>query len=78
MFEGSKAANYGSQLSALANCWKAHFGGEDTNFFYTIPSKKLSPTAAVPKSIKGKSTGVEINDWADSAAVEKLIDMAVK
>jgi len=79
MFEGSKAANYGSELSALANCWKDHFGGQnDTNFFYTIPSKTLSPKATAPKSIKGKSTAVEITSWTDSAAIEKLVDMAVK
>lgn len=78
MFEGSKAANYGSELSALANGLKDHFGGEDTNFFYTIAGKRLSPMAAAPKSIKGKSAGVEVNNWADSAAIGKLIDMAVK
>ena len=78
MFEGDKAANYGAELSALANGWKNHFGGKDTPFFYSIPSKSLSPKAAAPKSIKGKSTAVELSAWADNAAIEKLIDTAVK
>jgi hypothetical protein len=78
MFEKDQGANYGSELSALANCWKAKFGGEDTHFFYTIPSKALAPKVTAPKSIKGKSTGIEINQWTDIAAVEKLIDQAVK
>ena len=78
MFEGEKAANYGAELSALANGWKNHFGGTDTPFFYTIPAKSLSAKAATPKSIKGKSASVELSAWADKGAIEKLIDTAVK
>jgi hypothetical protein len=33
---------------------------------------------AAPKSIKGKSTAVELSAWADKYAIEKLIDTAVK
>ena len=73
MFEDDKAGNYGSELSALANGWKDHFGGEDTNFFYTIPSKSLSPKATAPASIKGKSTGVEINQWTDGEIIDAII-----
>jgi len=78
MFEGEKAANYGDELSALANGLKNHFGGKDTPFFYSIPSKALSPKAAAPKSIKGKSTAVEISAWADNDAIQNLIDTAAK
>lgn len=77
MFEGEKAANYGAELSALANGWKNHFGGKDTPFFYTIPAPSLSPQVAAPKSIKGKSTAIELSAWADDAAIEKLVDTAV-
>lgn len=78
MFEGEKAANYGAELSALANGWKNHFGGTDTPFFYTMPAKSLSAKAAAPKSIKGKSAAIEISAWADNSAIENLIDTAVK
>ena len=75
MFEADQGGNYGSELSALANCWKAKFGGEDTHFFYTIPSKALAPKVTAPKSIKGKSTSVEIADWSE---ISKLIETVVK
>jgi hypothetical protein len=78
MFEGDKAANFDSEFSVLANSWKDHFSDKDTPLFYTIPSKSLSPKVAAPKSIKGKSTTVEISDWADTATIEKLIDAAAK
>jgi len=74
MFEADQGGNYGAELSALANCWKAKFGGEDTHFFYTIPSKTLAPKVTGPKSIKGKSTGVEIADWSE---ISKLIETVV-
>lgn len=77
MFEGAKAANYGAELSALANGWKKHFGGKDTPFFYTIPAPSLSPQVAAPKSIKGQSKAIELSAWADKAAIEKLVDTAV-
>ncbi|MBC8372777.1 MAG: hypothetical protein H8E53_04225 [Planctomycetes bacterium] len=75
MFEKDQGANCGPEISALANCWKAKFGGEDTHFFYTIPSKALAPKVTAPKSIKGKSTSVEIADWSE---ISKLIETVVK
>lgn len=78
MFEGEQAANYGSELSALANGWKNHFGGTDTPFFYTLPAKSLSAKADAPKSINGQSSAVELSTWVDQTAIEKLIDTAVK
>ena len=90
MFEDDQGANYGAELSALANCWKGKFGGADPHFFYTIPSKALAPKITRPTQIKGKSTAYEIDHWLtarrgdeeDMAVVNKqllgLIDLAVK
>ncbi len=77
MVAADQGANYGEQLSALVNSWKELFGGEDTNFFYTVPSKTLATKITVPGTIKGKSTGIEINKWSDAAEIQKLIDQAV-
>jgi hypothetical protein len=77
MVEADQGANYGAEMSALANCWKAKFGGEDTYFFYTTPSKALAPKVTAPKSIKGKSTAVEITDWSDVKQIQGLIDLVV-
>ncbi|MFC1805360.1 hypothetical protein ACFL09_00070 [Planctomycetota bacterium] len=89
MFTEDQGANYGEQLSAMANCWKDHFGGEDPYFLYTIPSKALAPKVTRPMGIKGKSTPYEIGHWLtakrgdaeDIAAINKqllgLIDLAV-
>jgi hypothetical protein len=60
-----QAANFGPEMSALANCFKAKFGDADAEFIYTIPSKALAPKITAPKAIKGKSTAIEIGDWAD-------------
>jgi len=89
MVAEDQGANYGPEISALANCWKAKFGGADIPFIYTIPSKALAPKITKPKQIKGKSAACEISRWsiaepkdkADAAAVNKqlmgLIDMVV-
>jgi len=74
MLEDDQGANYGPELSALANCWKEKFGCEDPQFFYTIPNKTLAPKVTQPKKIKGKSTAVEIGDWSE---ISKLIQTAV-
>jgi sialate O-acetylesterase len=71
MCKKDQGANYGAELSVLANCWKDWFaprqgsgqGGEDPHFFYTIPSKELAPKITQPQGIKGKSTAFEINQW---------------
>jgi hypothetical protein len=87
MVADDQGSNYGPEISALANCWKAKFaprlgsgqGREDTHFFYTIPGKTLAPKVTGPKSIKGKSTGVEIADWSEvSKLVEKVVAESCK
>jgi len=90
MCEKDQGANYGAELSVLANCWKDKFGGEDPHFFYTIPSKELAPKITQPQGIKGKSTACEINQWLTAKRGDKndmdvvnkqligLIDLAVR
>ncbi len=85
MFEGDKGANYGPELSAMANCWKDRFAprqgsgqaGADPHLFYTIPSKALVPKITKPQQIKGKSTACQIDDWSDGKQITRLIDMVV-
>jgi len=66
MVADDHGANFGPEMSALANCFKARFAlgrdGEDIPFVYTVPSKTLAPKITQPKAIKGKSKAVEIND----------------
>jgi len=76
MFEGDQGANYGPELSALANCWKGKFGCEDPHFFYTIPNKVLAPKVTKPTKIKGKSTACEIGHWLTAKRGDEK-DMAV-
>ena len=78
MVKADQGVNYGSELSALANCWKARFGGEDPLFVYTIPSKTLASKITAPKSIKGKSTGIGFDQWSDGKCIQTVIDTAVK
>ncbi len=65
MFEKDQGANYGEQVSVLANSWKERFGGKDPQFVYTIPSKELAPKITKPAEIKGQSTTIEITDWSE-------------
>jgi hypothetical protein len=55
--------NFGSELSALANGFKRIFGGDDSYFIYTMPSKELAAEITKPADIKGKSRGVEVANW---------------
>jgi len=85
MFEKDQGANYGAELSALANCWKDSFAprqgsgqaGADPHFFYTIPSTTLAPKITRPTQIKSKSTAVEIERWSDSKQILGFIDRIV-
>jgi len=74
MVAKDQGANYGAELSALANCWKAKFGGEDPHFFYTIPNKALAPKITRPTKIKGKSTACEISHWLTARRNGRDID----
>jgi len=71
MCEKDQGANYGEQLSALANCWKGWFACPDPYFFYAIPGKSLAAKVTSPAGIKGKSTAYEIDQWLTSGASAK-------
>ena len=77
MFEKDQGANYGPELSALANCWKDWFGGADPQFFYTIPDKTLAPKITRPTQIKGKSAACEIGQWPTEESGSKKGTTAV-
>lgn len=74
MVIADQGAHYGLELSALANSWKKRFGNEETSFYYTIPSEALSPKISHPELIKGKITGVKLNNWKSPQDLQKLID----
>jgi hypothetical protein len=78
MVEADQGANYGAELSALANSLKSRLGGEDPHFFHTIPDKTLAPKVTGPAAIKGRSTGIEIGNWSDAGELRKVIDALVK
>jgi sialate O-acetylesterase len=63
MITDAEGADFGPEISALANCFKAKFGGDDVPFFYTIPASSLAPKITRPQAIKGPSTALEINEW---------------
>ncbi len=63
MITDQEGANFGSEMSALVNCFKAKLGGDDVPFFYTQPSSSLAPKISKPQSIKGASKALEIEQW---------------
>ena len=71
-------ALFGEQMSALANCMKKRFGGDDTPFYYTLPAKSLAPKITNPAGIKGRGEALEIADWQDGAAIVNGIEKAAK
>jgi len=59
-----QGADFGAEMSALANGYIADFGGKAT-FLHTIPDKQLAPRITAPASIKGDHRSIEISNWAD-------------
>ena len=75
MVAADQGANFGPEISALANCFKTRFApgqdGENIPFIYTVPSKTLAPKLTHPQGIKGRSIAVEISDWLELGGVIK-------
>ena len=67
-----QGANFGSDMSALANGFIADLGGKAT-FIHTIPGKKLAPQITAPAAIKSDHRSIEISDWADQH--QRIIDV---
>ncbi|MFN4872762.1 MAG: hypothetical protein ACK5JP_03020 [Akkermansiaceae bacterium] len=76
MVKADQGANFGSELSALANGWIEDFGGK-TKFYYTLPSKELAPKISAPKGIKGESTAIPLSDWQSALTDLKWMDSMV-
>ncbi|NNJ87460.1 MAG: hypothetical protein HKP20_09855 [Akkermansiaceae bacterium] len=77
MVADDQGANFGPELSALANSLKKRFGSDATHFYATAPSKALAPKLTKPSAIKGKSTVIEVNSWDDPAEMMKLVDQVI-
>lgn len=75
MVAADGGANFGPEMSVLANALKAKFGSGDVPFIYTIPAKALTSKITEPKNIEGKSSAVEIGDWGE---LTKVIDALLK
>ena len=45
-----QGANFGPEMSVLANCFKAKLGADDVPFIYTVPAKSLAPKISQPKA----------------------------
>ncbi len=77
MAAGDKVADFGPEMSALANSFKTRFAlgreGEDIPFIYTVPSKTLAPELTQPEGIKGRSAAVEIDDWREFDGVLEAV-----
>jgi len=77
MVADDQGANFGPEMSALANCFKTRFAlgqdREDIPFIYTVPSKTLAPKLTQPEGIKGQSIAVEIGDWLEVGGVIKAV-----
>ena len=77
MVADDQGANFGPEMSALANCFKTRFAlwqdDEDIPFIYTIPGKGLAPKLTQPKGIKGKNTAVELGEWRELGDVIKEV-----
>jgi hypothetical protein len=76
MIADAQGANFGPEMSALANCFKAKLGGDDVPFFYTIPTAALAPKITKPQAIKGTSTALDINEWSATKPGSKTNDKA--
>ncbi len=76
MIADAQGANFGPEMSALANCFKSRFGGDDVPFFFTRPNAALAPKITKPQAIKGTSTALEITEWSAAKPDTKPNDKA--
>ena len=69
--EAAEGANFGAEMSALANSWKQGFAvnkGDDVPFFHTMPA---GAKVTKPTKIKGKAVALKGGDWSP---IEQLIE----
>jgi len=71
MVSDAEGANFGPEMSALANCFKSRFGGDDVPFFYTMPAAALAPKITKPQAIKGVNTALDISELTAAKPVDK-------
>ena len=51
MVADDEGANFGSEMSVLASCFKTKLDAEDVPFIYTVPGKALAAKITQPKGI---------------------------
>jgi hypothetical protein len=73
LIAADQGANFGPEMSVLANCFKAKLGASDVPFIYTVPAKSLAPKVNQTKGIKGNSRAVELSDWSDLSGVFEAV-----
>jgi hypothetical protein len=73
LIAADQGANFGPEMSVLANCFKAKLGASDVPFIYTVPAKSLAPKVNQTKGIKGNSQAVELSDWSDLSGVFEAV-----
>jgi len=71
MVAADEGASFAAQLPALAASWRATFGG-DPAFYYTLPAKSLAPKIAAPQGIAPPGGAIEVTEWNEAAALEKI------
>jgi sialate O-acetylesterase len=71
MVAADEGASFAEQLPALAASWRATFGG-DPAFYYTLPAKTLAPKITAPKGIAPPGGAIEVTEWNEAAALEKV------
>jgi hypothetical protein len=64
MIQTDHGANFGPEMTALANGFIEDFGGK-AKFIYTLPDSTLVPKITAPAAIKGENQAIQIKDWND-------------
>lgn len=82
MVKADEGAQFGEQLSAMANCWMSRFSAPDARFFYTLPTPALAPKLTPPGEIKNAHTPLPIEQWPSEdntgKTLQQLADQIVK
>ena len=81
MVELDQGANFGEQLSALANSWKDRLGGEDPDFAYTLPSKSLARKVTGAEDDQGQEYVLSdqplVGSWGDVGSGRRCCEKGV-
>ncbi len=72
--EGEYAANYGTEMSVLANSWRDQFGLQEVPFVYSLPEASLAAGITKPAGIQAPSKLVQISEWnVTSGLIDRIV-----